>query len=212
SVPNGAHPPLMIPGCNTQFCTADGNGGFRNFINPTATSFGDNYNFQTLNYLFTPSNRVNLFSNGHYDITKNTHVFFEGQFNSRKSTQQLAETPVGLGLFGITLSKDNIYNPLGQDIVDYNRRMTEFGPRTFNQEVNSPRLVVGINGTVADDIPVVKNWKWEGSYNYGRTDGTNSTSGNLILSRLANALGPSFKDPQLGPQCGTPGNAITGCV
>ena len=37
---------------------------------PTATSFGDNYNFQPLNYLFTPSTRVNLFSNGHYDITK----------------------------------------------------------------------------------------------------------------------------------------------
>ena len=211
SMPNGAAP-ISIPGCTTKFCTADGSGGFRNFKPATPTEFGDNYNFQTLNYLFTPSTRVNLFSNGHYDITKNTHVFFEGQFNSRKSTQQLAETPVGLGLFGITLSKESIYNPIGQDIVDYNRRMSEFGPRTFNQEVNSTRLVVGANGTVADDVPVVKNWKWEGSYNYGRTDGTNSTSGNLILSHLANALGPSFRDPQLGPQCGAPGNAIPGCV
>ncbi|HEY6180168.1 MAG TPA: TonB-dependent receptor, partial [Kofleriaceae bacterium] len=211
SMPNGA-PSVPIPGCNTKFCTADGNGGFRNFINPSATTFGDNYNFQTLNYLFTPSNRVNLFSNGHYDITKNTHVFFEGQFNSRKSTQQLAETPIGLGLFGITLSGNSIYNPLGKDIVDYNRRMTEFGPRTFNQDVNTTRLVTGLNGTIADDLPVVKNWKWETSYNYGRTDGTNSTTGNLILSHLANALGPSFVDPALGAQCGTPGNAIAGCV
>ena len=211
TMPNDGSDAFTIPGCNTQFCTADGHGGFRNFISPSATSFGDNYNFQTLNYLFTPSNRVNLFSNGHYDITKNTHVFFEGQFNSRKSTQQLAETPVGLALFGITLSKESIYNPIGQDIVDYNRRMTEFGPRTGTQDVNTTRLVVGLNGNVADDVPVVKNWKWEASYNYGRTDATNSTTGELILSHLTNALGPSFRD-STGPQCGTPKDPIAGCV
>jgi len=211
TMPNGG-PPLSIPGCTTKFCTADGNGGFRNFNAATATSFGDNYNFQPLNYLFTPSNRVNLFSNGHYDITKNTHVFYEAQFNSRKSTQQLAEEPVTLGLFGTPISKDSIYNPFGQDVVDYNRRLVEFGPRTSKQDVNTTRLVVGLNGAIAEDVPVVKNWKWEASYDYGRTDATNSTHGNLILSRLANALGPSFKDPTNGPQCGTPGHAIADCV
>jgi hypothetical protein len=72
--------------------------------------------------------------------------------------------------------------------------------------------VFGLNGTASEDIPVVKNWKWEGSYNYGRTDATNSTHGDLILSHLANALGPSFTDPVDGPQCGTPDNVIPGCV
>jgi iron complex outermembrane receptor protein len=214
--PNGG-PALIVPGCmpnpNFPYCTADGNGGFRNFMAPTATGFGDNYNFQPLNYLFTPSTRVNLFSNGHYDVTKNTHVFFEGQFNSRKSAQQLAETPATLGLFGTPISKNSIYNPLGQDVVDYNRRLVEFGPRTNNQDVNTTRMVVGVDGNLADDIPVVKNWKWEGSYNYGRTDGTNSNSGNLIKSHLKNALGQSFNDPTNGPTCGAPGAVIGGgCV
>ncbi len=204
-------PPISIPGCNTQFCTADGNGGFRNFIQPSGSSLGDNYNFQTLNYLLTPSTRINLFSNGHYDITKNVHGFFEGQFNSRKSEQQLAEEPISTTLFDIPISKDNIYNPFGQDIVDYDRRLTEFGVRSASQEVNTTRLVVGLNGNVAEDVPVLKNWKWETSYNYGRTDGTNSLRGDLILSHLANALGPSFRDAQ-GAHCGTPGNAIGGCV
>jgi len=208
--PNGK-PAVSIPGCTTQFCTSDGTGGFRNFMPATENSFGDNYNFQTLNYVVTPSNRVNLFANGHYDITKDTHVFFEGQFNSRQSTQQLAETPVSLGLFGTPISKDNIYNPLGQDIVDYNRRLTEFGVRAFDQQVNTDRLVVGLNGNITDDVPVVSNWKWETSYNYGRTDGTNATHGNLILSHLANALGPSFRSAD-GPQCGTQASPIPGCV
>jgi outer membrane receptor protein involved in Fe transport len=139
-------------------------------------------------------------------------VFFEGQFNARKSSQQLAETPATLGLFGTPISKDSIYNPLGQNIVDYNRRLVEFGPRQFNQEVNTNRMVVGIDGTLPEDMGVVKNWKWETSYNYGRTDSTNANTGNLIKSHLKAAIGPSFVDATNGPTCGTPGNVIPGCV
>ncbi|HEX8111852.1 MAG TPA: TonB-dependent receptor, partial [Kofleriaceae bacterium] len=207
---------LTVPGCNPDpsfpYCTADVNGGFRNFMKPSATSFGDNYNFQPLNYLFTPSTRVNLFSNGHYDITKNTHVFFEGQFNLRKSQQQLAETPVQLSLFRTPISKDSIYNPFGKDVTDYNRRLVEFGPRVFTQEVNTNRMVFGLDGTIPEDTaPVIANWKWEASYNYGRTDSTNQNTGNLIKSHFANSIGPSFIDAN-GPQCGTRGNPIPGCV
>jgi outer membrane receptor protein involved in Fe transport len=208
--PNGG-PPLNIVGCNTQFCTADGNGGFRNFLQPSGANLGDNYNFQTLNYLLTPSTRINLFSNGHYDITRNLHGFYEGQFNSRKSTQQLAEEPISTSLTDTPISKDSLYNSFGQDVVDYSRRLTEFGVRTAGQDVNTTRLVVGLTGNVSEDVPVLKNWKWETSYNYGRTDATNSLHGDLILSHLANALGPSFQDAD-GAHCGTPGAVIDGCI
>ena len=207
----GSGPPLAIPGCNTQFCTADSNGGFRNFVPGSATSFGDNYNFQTLNYVLTPSTRINLFSNGHYDVTKNVHGFFEGQFNSRKSEQQLAEEPISTALTDTPISANSLYNPFGQDVVDYSRRLVEFGVRTANQDVNTARLVVGLNGNIPDDVPTLKNWKWEASYNYGRTDATDATHGDLILSHLGNALGPSFRDAT-GVHCGTPGNVIAGCV
>ena len=204
---------LNVPGCTTRFCTSDSHGGFRNFLDPSDTELGDNYNFQPLNYLLTPSNRVNLFSNGHYDITKNTHVFFEGQFNSRKSTQQLASEPVNLVTSRAPISRNSIYNPLGADVIDYRRRLVEFGPRTFNQDVNTTRLVVGLNGTAAEDVPVVNNWKWEASYNYGRSDSTQAGHGMLISSHLRNALGPSFIDPTQGPRCGTPAAPIAGgCV
>jgi outer membrane receptor protein involved in Fe transport len=211
TMPSGG-PRLDIPGCNTQFCTADGNGGFRNFVPATANSFGDNDNAQILNYVVTPSTRIDVFANGHYDLSRTVHAFFEGQFNRRTSTQQLAETAADLGLYGISISRDNLYNPLGQDVVDYNRRLTEFGPRTLDQEVTTTRVVVGLHGSVPDDVPVVKNWTWESSYNYGRSDGTGASHDNLIRSRLANALGPSFHDPVNGPQCGTRGNAILGCI
>jgi outer membrane receptor protein involved in Fe transport len=205
-------------GCTADICTADVNhpGQFRDFVDPSGTKFGDAYNFQTLNYLVTPSTRINLFSNGAYELSNNTQAFYEASFNSRKSSQQLAEEPLitsQTGASGIAISKDSIYNPFGADVVDYNRRLTEFGVRNSNQDIDTTRVVVGVKGSIADDVPVVDNWKWEASYNYGRSTATNTLHGDLIVSRLVKALGPSFIDPVKGPTCGTPGDPITdGCV
>jgi outer membrane receptor protein involved in Fe transport len=205
--------PVTVPGCSTKFCTADGNNGFRNYNLPKGDDLGDNYNFQPLNYIQTPSQRINLFSNGQYELTKNSSGFFEAQFNSRKSTQQLAEEPLVLG-DGLMISGANEYNPFKQDIFGYNRRLVEFGPRTFNQEINTSRLVVGLKGTIPEEVPVLKDWRWEASYNYGRTDGTQSTHGSIIRSHLANALGPTFTDAAGVVHCGTsPDTEIGGgCV
>jgi iron complex outermembrane receptor protein len=215
--PGGGSPNVVIPGCTTKFCTADGKGGFRNFTDATATTFGDNYNFQTLNYLFTPSTRINLFTNGNYELGKYVHAFFEGSFNSRKSAQQLAEEPAQLGLFGTPIDGDNAYNPFHTTIVDYNRRLTEFGTRNFEQSVQTSRVVVGLNGSIPEEVPVLKNWRWEISYDYGRTDSTQSTKGDLILSHLGNALGPSYTDTTGVAQCGKGPDAggnppLAGCV
>jgi len=217
AVPNGrlnsdnAGDPIMVPGCTTRYCTADGMGGWRNFISPTEDTFGDNYNFQPVNYLYTPSSRVNLFSTGHYDINKNLKTFFEVSYNKRFSEQQLAEEPLFTGLYGTPISADSLYNPFGVDVYDYNRRLTEFGPRTFKQNVDTVRAVVGVGGKFDEDSRLA-GWKWELSFNYGRTNAVQEARGSLILSHLANALGPSFDDPSEGPTCGTPTAPIPGCV
>jgi outer membrane receptor protein involved in Fe transport len=204
--------------CTADICTYDVDhpGQFRDYVDPSGKSFGDSYNFQTLNYVVTPSTRVNLFSNGAYELSKNTSAFYEASFNSRKSQQQLAEEPLitsGVGENGVVISKDSIYNPFGADVLDYNRRLVEFGTRQFNQDIDTSRVVVGLKGSIDEEVPVVKNWKWETSYNYGRATSTVNQHGDLIVSHLARALGPSFIDPVKGPTCGTPSDPITdGCV
>ncbi|HRE03159.1 MAG TPA: TonB-dependent receptor, partial [Ilumatobacteraceae bacterium] len=63
-----------------------------------------------------------------------------------------------------------------------------------------------------ESLPVLKDWKWELSYNFGRTQATQLNEGNLIVSRLGNALGPSFFDSDGIARCGTSDAPIDGCV
>jgi outer membrane receptor protein involved in Fe transport len=199
----GAHPTdLKLPDPN-QFCT-NGTNGLRPFVAPD-----DNYNFQPVNYLYTPSSRYNVYSAGTYKMRPDVSTFFEAQYLNRISDQQLAPEPFANHA---TISRDSIYNPHMMDIVGYQRRLEEFGPRRGLQTIDTFRLVGGFQGQIPDDAPALKNFKWELSYNYGRTTATNRTEGNLIVSRLENALGPSFRDSSGVARCGTPTGIIAGCV
>jgi outer membrane receptor protein involved in Fe transport len=194
---------INVCGAGVEICTSNGRGGFRPFIQPD-----DLYNFQPLNYIYTPSQRANAYTTGSYTLAPHVKGFFEASFLHRSSERQLAPEPLVLSLFGLSISKDSIYNPLGGDVLDYNRRLEELGNRRFLQSVDTMRTVVGMRG----EGPTPDSWKWELSFNYGRTDATQTNEGSLVLSRLRNAIGPSFISPFTGPTCGTPSGPIPGCV
>jgi outer membrane receptor protein involved in Fe transport len=195
---------LELCGAGVQYCTVNESGGFRPFLTPD-----DLYNFQPVNYLYTPSARYNLYSAGSYKLRREVSTFFEGSYMNRKSDQQLAPEPFSNA---VTISKGSMYNPTGGDILGYQRRLDEFGPRRSSQSINTFRLVGGFKGKVPEDVELFKNFKWELSYNYGRNDADQQNVGNLIKSRLANALGPSFINAQGVPTCGTVAKPIAGCV
>jgi iron complex outermembrane receptor protein len=199
----GPHPADPKAADPNQFCT-NGPNGFRPFVSPD-----DNYNFQPVNYLYTPSSRYNVYSAGTYKLRPEVSTFFEAQYLNRISDQQLAPEPFSNQA---TISKDSIYNDLNMDIVGYQRRLEEFGPRRSLQTVDTFRLVGGFQGQIPDDAPALKNFKWELSYNYGRTTSSQRNEGNLIRSRLSRALGPSFIDAGGVARCGTPTAVIAGCV
>lgn len=195
---------VNVCGVGVQFCTSDGMGGWRPFVTPD-----DLYNFQPVNYLYTPSARYNVYGAGSYKLRPEVGTFFEASYMNRTSNQQLASEPFSNA---VPISKDSIYNPLGGDILGYQRRLDEFGPRRTTESINNFRMVAGFQGSVPSDAELFKNFKWEAAYNYGRNDGELKNEGNLIKSRLANALGPSFINASGVPTCGTPAKPIAGCV
>ncbi|MEZ4363501.1 MAG: TonB-dependent receptor [Kofleriaceae bacterium] len=196
---------LEDDGTPIQYCRRGGPNEFIPFSFPD-----DFYNYQPENYLLTPSERYNVFSTGAYKLTNNVRAFFEGSYINRKSDQRLAPEPFSANRAPISAA--SVYNPTGYTLQGYNRRLIEFGPRRSLENVDTFRMVAGFDGSVPESIPGIADWKWELSYNFGRTQATTENRGNLINSRVANALGPSYFDANGVARCGTPEATIRGCV
>jgi iron complex outermembrane recepter protein len=193
--------------CPSGACTL-GPDGIRDFnASGNFPDTGDFYNYQPDNYLLTPQRRYNVYSQGRWKLARNTDAFFETSYTRRESDQLLAPEPLFTVVEGITVSGDNHYNPYDRAFIDIRRRMIEAGNRRFLQEQDTFRIVTGVEG----DIPF-NNWKWNAHYNFGRTSGVEFKEGLFVLSRVQNALGPSYVDGDGVAHCGTPGAEIPGCV
>jgi outer membrane receptor protein involved in Fe transport len=176
---------------------------------------GDGYNFAPTNYLVTPLHRISMFTIGEAKISDYVRGYFEGAFVNRQSDQQLAEEPVSTantGVIGrlnnVIVSANNFYNPFGRDFdpvlgANVSRRMTQFGPRRTFQDIDSIRIVAGIDGSLPEEAGFFKGWFWDISLNYGRTQGTVVNEGNLRVDLLQNAVGPTSRDAQGNLHCGT---------
>jgi outer membrane receptor protein involved in Fe transport len=164
------------------------------FRDPEGNSLGDAYNYQPENYLVTPQSRYNVYSAGSYKLTDRTNAFFEATYMNRKSDQRLAPTPLFTISEGIGVDANNLYNPYGRDFFDVRRRMVEAGPRRFRQDLDTFRLVTGFEGKLSKDLEFLKGWRWDLSYNYGRTAGKQINEGRFVRSRVINALGATNPD------------------
>ncbi len=191
---------LTSTGTPIQYCRNDG-GRWVPFITP-----GDFYNYQPENYLVTPAKRFNAFATGERELKPGVRGFFEASFSHAQTDQRLAPEPF---ISAAPISAQSVYNPLGVTVLGYNRRLVEFGPRASAQEVDAFRIVAGVKGSLSERLD---GWSWELSYNFGRSNATQTNDGNLVVDRLTKALGPSFFDANGVPRCGTVGNEIYGCV
>lgn len=177
---------------------------------------GDQYNYAPANYLVTPSQRLSLFTTAETKLGSRDRAFLELTYVNRQSQQKLAPEPLVLAADGITISASNVYNPFGVDIPDARGRLLGNGNRTFTQNVESLRALVGLDGILPQWAGPLENWRWELTGNFGRTLATQTRQGYARISSLRNALGPSFnygtqQSPDWG--CGTnEHDRITGCV
>ncbi|MFY8325762.1 TonB-dependent receptor [Pseudoalteromonas sp. ZZD1] len=169
-----------------------GQGGLHPFTD------ADRYNFAPASYLYTPMERLNLTGIATYELNDDTNLFTEFTYTKRWSEQQMAAQPVWFGFnyteeMGDSLL-DQSYNSKvdrdGDGIADldangdyiteianyaygddifYGRRMSDTGPRYYEQSVDTVRAVVGAEGFVGD-------YSWDVSANFGRNDSVDKTS------------------------------------
>ena len=177
----------------------------------------DRFNFAPDNYLLTPQERTNIFTQGTYDVTDDIRLAVEASFNNRSSNQLLAPTPLFLGLVGSNLAANvgvganNPFNPFGVELAASSwllgRRLIEAGPRIFNQEVDSYRFSVGLEGSFeAFD----RYFDWDTNYTYGDIRLASTDVGQINVQRVQQALSDGcVTDPNCEPLNvfgGIPGN------
>ena len=164
------------------------------------------FNFAPLNYLSTPQERTNIYSQARYELTDNLSVNVTGFYGNRRSSQLLAPTPLFLGFGttnGVTIAANNPYNPTGLDLSDqngfdadgnfeanslyfYGRRMMEAGYRRFAQNVDQYQFNGGFEGVIEIGD---KEFFWDATYTFADITQNELTDGLLNMDRVAKALG-----------------------
>jgi iron complex outermembrane recepter protein len=180
----------------------------------------DAYNYQAVNYLVTPIERFSIFANGDYKVLNDlARVYLQGSLVNKRWANMLAPEPFNQagGVAGIYISGDNAYNPFGTDIYSFGRRLTELNGRSQASDMDTFRLVWGIDGTLPSAAGPLAGWYWDFSFNFGRTAGQSTTTGSLNTQLSQQGVGPSYLDGDGTYQCGSgpdaDGNApYPGCV
>lgn len=180
--------------------------GFRDFSSAT-----DTYNFAPVNYQTQPTERFSATAIGNLDIEAlsgvgpfvNTRMFAEVSYIDRESQQLLAEVPLApFAFFGFDApySAANAYNPFGQDITDWRRRLVETGGRSGPNQTSTLRIVAGLEGELQG------GWEWAFTYLYGDVDQSTSFGPIINLERTALAVGPTAVDGSGTLRCDTNGD------
>src|SRR5439155_3241484 len=142
---------------------------FRDFISRGPGN--DRFNFAPYNYLQIPIERYGVFGNLKYEITPDLHFSLKGIWNRRKSKNQAAPLPFGIGqaagitpvLDATTIDATNPYNPFGVTLDSSNmdfifRRFVEGGPRQFFQTVDTKYGVATLDGHFT---AMNQDWYWD---------------------------------------------------
>ena len=109
----------------------------------TVDDFGPpvRYNYAPDNYLLTPYERLSMFLKADHQFNDSVRGFTQFTFNQRKSETAIAAVPLTNFSSGpqweIPISKDNIFNPFGEDVEGSSFRMSPAGSRIRNQDYDT---------------------------------------------------------------------------
>lgn len=188
--PNGYYKIPASNALNPGGCNVDTNGQ----IAVTGTgayhcysSANDAYNYQALNLLMTPQERVNGFVLGSFNITDNLQAYVNAYHNHTMSHFAIAPLPFDAQSDGITIAADNAYNPFGVEFgpngYEYRSRFTSLGQREGFYDTSTDQDILGLKGTFGDS-----SWAWDANYNYGHYKQRNWSHGYVDYSALQDAI------------------------
>jgi len=158
-----------------------------------------NFNGPGLNFLQTPNERVNLYTNVTHNLTDQIRLVFKGSYTHRESQTRGAPEPFNFGngsgnpiTDNLFISALNPFNPFGMDLSVangnfefYGRRPLESGPRIFDQDVDTYTATLGLEGEFGSE----RTYYWDLFATYAENQGNQTKQGAHNGANLQIALG-----------------------
>jgi iron complex outermembrane receptor protein len=165
--------------------TPDGQGGFK----PRDTS----YDYTDDSYAQTPNELLSFFTAYDTELDADTELSVDFMYTRRESNQQMAPQPANIMLDSAML--DAKYTDLFKDDegntpaeLEYRRRMTDAGPRIYQQETDTYRASIGLKGYLENDAV------WDISATYGRNDSKDSVQNSIHAGNMETSI---YKDQDM---------------
>jgi iron complex outermembrane receptor protein len=157
----------------------DGEGGFKDR--------DSSYDFTDDSYAQTPNELVSLFSSYNKEIASDTELSVDLMYTRRESHQQMAPQPASIDLDTSLLDEkytDQFKNDAGElpEELQYKRRMTDAGPRIYDQTTDTYRASIGLTGYLDND------GQWDMSATYGRNDAKDSVANSIHAGNMETSI------------------------
>lgn len=129
---------------------------------PADSTFGVScvYEYGPFTMTIPESERVGAMILAHRRVSNNVEAYIEFNAQHNRSKAGGAATPLDADA-GITVPGDHPNNPFGEDLLINRHRTVDAGPRVWNIESDTLRLVAGLRGEV-------NLWNWDVSFQKGR--------------------------------------------
>ncbi len=145
------------------------------------------------NYIQVPLDQLSLFAKTEYDVSDYVTAYTQGIYSSTEALN-VGSAPVVAGPWTVLVPTDNyfiqndpaledwrtIVNSAPAGIIDYQARISQAGPRTYETNNDVYQILAGFKGQVED-----MDLNWDIHASFGKTKTTDSTiSGSVSVSAL----------------------------
>jgi outer membrane receptor protein involved in Fe transport len=173
------------------------------------------YNSQAGTQLLPRITRHTLFGTFDHKFTPTVSLFTEFSYYQSESSGLFDASPISLATDGVVIPRTNYYNPVGtrffgpgtanptgtpRDVSIRNYRATEIGPRSYDSESDSYRLLAGVRGDIVNST-----WSWETAAMFMRGETDQVNHGYIAQSRFEQQL--ALSTPEAYNPFGPPGSS-----
>jgi len=160
----------------------DGNGGFKDR--------DSSYDYTDDSYAQTPNELLSFFTAFNTELDADTELSVDFMYTRRESNQQMAPQPASIDL-AVCQSMDaepSSCIELGDTLIpelkelEYRRRMTDAGPRIFEQETDTYRASIGLKGYLENDAV------WDISATYGRNNAKDRVQNSIHAGNMEKSI------------------------